>query len=93
MALLGVFQLGLPCMLLIRAAKFLSPAEISLLSLLEVLLGPLWVWWGVGEMPSQATIVGGSIVLLGLVLHEVAPMRQSERLKQIMSPSNTEPGI
>lgn len=92
MMTLGVFQLGLPCMLLIRAAKFLSPAEIALLSLLEVLLGPLWVWWGVGEVPAQATIVGGFIVLLGLVLHELAPMQQYERLKQIIYFSNKDSG-
>lgn len=72
MAMLGILQLGLPCMLMIRAAHHLSPAEISLLALLEVLLGPFWVWLGVGEVPSQATLVGGSIVLLALVLHEVS---------------------
>lgn len=92
MALLGVFQLGVPCMLLIRAAKSLSPAEISLLSLLEVLLGPLWVWLGVGEVPSQSTIVGGAIVLLGLVLHEMDPLRLSEKEKQVILPSTSEPG-
>jgi len=90
MALLGVFQLGLPCMLLIRAARFLSPAEISLLSLLEVLLGPIWVWIGVGEVPSQSTIVGGAIVLLGLILHEVAPLRQSEKKKQLIYSSTSD---
>lgn len=89
MALLGVFQLGLPCMLMVRAANHLSPAEVSLLALLEVLLGPFWVWLGVGEVPSQATLIGGSIVLLALILHEVMPTRQPQKAKQL-APERTE---
>lgn len=84
MATLGVFQLGLPCMLLIRAAAYLTPAEISLLSLLEVLLGPFWVWLGVGEVPSNATVIGGSIVLLALILHEIAPGRRPQEASKIL---------
>jgi len=91
MALLGVFQLGLPCMLLIKASKNLSATEISLLSLLEILLGPIWVWLGVGEIPSSSTLVGGSIVLLGLILHELAPIPQY-RDKQTASISINDPG-
>jgi drug/metabolite transporter (DMT)-like permease len=71
LAFLGFFQLGLPCMLLVIAARTLPAPEIALLGLLEVVLGPLWVWIGVGETPSSATLIGGSIVLAALVLNEV----------------------
>lgn len=78
LATLGTFQLGLPCILLIYVSQSLPPAEIALITLLEVLLGPLWVWIGVGETPSRYTIVGGAIIMLCLVLHEVVPMLQSK---------------
>ena len=76
LAILGFFQLGLPCMLLVMAARHLSATELSLLALLEVLLGPLWAWLGAGEVPSGTTIFGGALVLVALVLNELAAARQ-----------------
>ncbi len=75
LALLGFFQLGLPCMLMIRCARHLSAPEISLLALIEVLLGPLWAWLGAGEAPSAATLYGGAVVMLALMLNEVLGLR------------------
>ena len=71
MAILGFFQLGFPCMLMVRASESLNAPEIALLSLLEVLLAPIWAWLGAGELPAQATIVGGAVVLISLVCNEV----------------------
>ena len=76
LAMLGFFQLGLPCMLLVMAARHLSATELSLLALLEVLLGPLWAWLGAGEVPSGTTVFGGALVLGALVLNELAAARQ-----------------
>src|SRR5216684_25692 len=72
LALLGVFQLGLPCMLLVMASRVLLAPEIALLGLLEVVLGPLWAWLGAGEVPADATLAGGAIVLLALISNELA---------------------
>ncbi|MGO9909470.1 MAG: hypothetical protein ACLPY3_27755 [Solirubrobacteraceae bacterium] len=36
--------------------------------MLEVVLGPIWVWTGAGERPSSATFVGGALVLAGVVV-------------------------
>jgi drug/metabolite transporter (DMT)-like permease len=79
LALLGFFQLGLPCMLMIRASRHLTAPEIALLALLEVLLGPLWAWIGAGEVPAGATLFGGALVLLALIFNELAGMRASRR--------------
>ena len=76
LALLGVFQLGLPCMLLVIASRSLRAPEIALLSLLEVVLGPLWAWLGAGETPGNATLYGGAVVLMALVLNEISTMRE-----------------
>jgi drug/metabolite transporter (DMT)-like permease len=66
LAALGVFQLAIPCMLMVRAAQHLAPHEIALLGLLEVVLGPLWAWVGAGEQPAAATLQGGGLVLIAL---------------------------
>jgi drug/metabolite transporter (DMT)-like permease len=84
---LGVFQLGLPCVLLVVAARHLLAAEIALLELLEVVFGPLWAWLGAGETPSNATLGGGAVVLAALVLNEAAGLR-SERALARAAPSD-----
>jgi drug/metabolite transporter (DMT)-like permease len=65
-----VFQLGVPCVLVMRAARHLSAAETSLLALLEVVFGILLTWAFGGERPGLATLVGGSAVLAALAWHE-----------------------
>jgi len=66
LALLGVVQLALPCMLMVRAARHLAPQEIALIALLEVVLGPIWAWLGAGEVIPVATMQGGLIVIAAL---------------------------
>jgi drug/metabolite transporter (DMT)-like permease len=75
LALLGVFQLGLPCVLLVIASRTLLAPELALLGLLEVVLGPLWAWLGAGEEPSAATLTGGAIVVAALAANELASLR------------------
>ncbi len=75
LALLGVFQLAVPCMLMVRAAHHLAPHEIALLGLMEVVLGPLWAWLGAGETATASTLQGGALVLAALLLNELAGIR------------------
>jgi drug/metabolite transporter (DMT)-like permease len=75
LGLLGVFQLGLPCVLLVIASRTLLAPECALLGLLEVVLGPLWAWLGAGEVPGNATLAGGAIVVTALVANELASLR------------------
>ena len=52
LGLLGVVQLAIPCLIAVRVARVLSAPEVSLLGLLEVVFGVLWVWLGSDEAPS-----------------------------------------
>ncbi len=70
-ALMGVAQLGLGCMLATMAMRLLSAAQVGLLTLLEVVLGPLWVWLGVGETPSALALAGGAVVVAALAANEL----------------------
>ena len=76
LALLGVFQLAVPCSLAVWSSQVLKPHEVALLALLEVLFGISWAWLGVGEAPSQAVMLGGSLVLIALAGNEYASWRQ-----------------
>ncbi len=79
---LGTFQMGAGLALLTFGARMLPPAEVALLSLLEVVLGPLWVWLAYSEQPSAATLVGGAVVTAAVVVQATAgdePILVAER--------------
>jgi len=80
LATLGVFQLGVPCMLLVLVSRTLTAPEIALLALLEVVLGPLWTWLGAGEVPAGTTLLGGAIVLAALAGNEAAALAERKRV-------------
>ena len=51
-------------------------AELTLLSLTEVLLGPLWVWMFVGETASFYTLLGGVILLMAIAGNALTGLRR-----------------
>lgn len=69
LATLGICQIGLGFVFLTVGARLIPPGEVALISLLEIVLGPLWVWTFLSEQPGAATLLGGLIVL-GAVLVE-----------------------
>lgn len=66
LALLGVVQLAIPCLLVVRLSRELPAPEIALLALLEVIFGVLLAWLGAGEVPSSNALAGGALVLAAL---------------------------
>ena len=76
LALLGALQLALPCALAVIAARSLSPTEVALIGLTEVVFGPLWAWLGAGEAPTSHALFGGSIVLAALAAQAIMPARR-----------------
>jgi drug/metabolite transporter (DMT)-like permease len=73
---LGVFQLAVPCLLVVGLTRVLPAPEISLLGLLEVIFGVLWAWLGAGEAPAASALTGGLLVLGALVGNELVALRQ-----------------
>lgn len=72
MAGLGIGQMGIALALLTVGARLIPPAEVALLSLVEVVLGPLLVWLAYGERPTTATLVGGAVVLVAVAVQATA---------------------
>jgi drug/metabolite transporter (DMT)-like permease len=71
LAALGVGQMGLGLAFLTIGARLIPPAQVAIISLLEVVLGPLWVWLAYDERPSAATLAGGAIVGAAVVVQAV----------------------
>jgi len=51
------------------ASRYTAAPNVSLIMLLETVLAPLWVWYGIGEAPSQAMLIGGAIVVVTLAIY------------------------
>lgn len=75
LALLGVVQLAIPCLLMVRLSRHLPAPQIALLALLEVVFGVTWAWLGAGEQPSADVLIGGSLVLAALVANETLALK------------------
>ena len=65
-ALTGIIILPVSFVTLSYAARFVSSSTVSLIMLLETVLGPLWIWWGIGEVPTNSMLIGGGIVVICL---------------------------
>ncbi len=76
LALLGLVQLAIPCVLSVVCARVLKAPEISLLALLEIIFGILLAWVGAGEVPGSSVLTGGALVIGALVANELMGWKQ-----------------
>jgi drug/metabolite transporter (DMT)-like permease len=75
LALLGVGQMGLGLAFVTMGARLLPAAEVALITLLEVVLGPLWVWISISEQPAATAIAGGCVVILAVLFQATEKTR------------------
>jgi drug/metabolite transporter (DMT)-like permease len=76
LALLGLVQLAIPCVLAVMCAGVLKAPEVALLGLLEVIFGILLAWLGAGEVPGPNVLAGGTLVISALLINELIGWRQ-----------------
>lgn len=85
LALLGIFQLAIPCALSVVCARVLKAPEISLLALLEVIFGILLAWLGAGEQPGTNVLLGGGVVIGALFMNELMGWRSRRGTPRIQT--------
>ncbi|MGA1614987.1 MAG: EamA family transporter, partial [Lutimaribacter sp.] len=73
---MGMFQVGAGLILYTLGSRSLPAAELALLSLAEVLLGPFWVWLFLGETATQNTLLGGVVLLAAIVGNALSGKRR-----------------
>ena len=77
LAVLGLFQLAIPCVLSVICVRVLKAPEASLLCLLEIVFGIALAWWGANEAPQMSVLLGGSLVLGALIMNQWLGWRQN----------------
>ncbi len=76
---MGVFQLGIPYILYGLAVRRCSPLACSLISAIEPLLNPVWVFLFNGEAPSFFALIGGAVVISSVVAWSIWSSRVESR--------------
>ena len=74
--LLGTVQIGCGMIAFTIGSRHVPAALLGLLAMTEVALGPIWVWLGVGEVPSWLTLAGGAVVLSAVVTQAVWALKR-----------------
>jgi drug/metabolite transporter (DMT)-like permease len=77
LAILGLFQLAIPCVLSVVCVRVLKAPEVSLLCLLEIVFGIALAWWGANEAPQMSVLLGGSLVLGALLMNQWLGWKQN----------------
>jgi drug/metabolite transporter (DMT)-like permease len=73
---LGLVQLGLGMTLFTYGSKTVPAAELALLAMTEVVLGPVWVWLVLGETAGPWTLVGGAVLMVAIAANALSGIRR-----------------
>lgn len=78
---MGIFQLGIPYILYGLALRKCTPLACSLISAVEPLLNPVWVFLFYGERPGFFALIGGTVVIGAVVCWSVWSNLQDKKLE------------
>jgi drug/metabolite transporter, DME family len=68
LALMAVVQLAIPLVFYAKGARSVPAITLSLIAMLDAVLNPLWPWLVVGEIPEKSAFIGGSVILLAVLI-------------------------
>ena len=64
-------------------SRYITGAEIMLITLIEFILGPIWVWLVFGEQPTRLALIGGIIVLSAVAARALLMMYQERSTRHL----------
>jgi len=79
----GLIVLPVSLDLIWRAPRYITAPEVSLVSLMEAVLGPLWIWLALGEAPTLAVVLCGAVIIGTLATHAVLTQRELDSTRSI----------
>lgn len=74
---LGVVQMGIPYSIYGRATALISGVEVSLISMIEPILNPIWVALFYGEIPGSMALIGAALIIGAVVSYTIMDARNS----------------
>jgi len=82
-AIMGAVQVGCGLTVYTLGARHVPVAELTLLSLTELALAPIWVWLAVNEVPSGYTLLGGAIIITAITYQALSGARRRRPLPMV----------
>ena len=73
-----IMCVAIPFVLVTIAPRFISAPEVNLFFLLEVIIGPIWVWMIIKEKPSIETLIGGFVIIVTIAIHSYAALKKTQ---------------
>ena len=74
---LGVFQVGFGFIFMLLGARYVPAAQVGLIGLTEPVCAPIWVWWGVGELPTMTTLIGGVVIFFAIISNGISSITRA----------------
>ena len=86
--IMGIYMVPIGTALMFLGPRYIPAPEVGLMLLLESILGPIWVWWALGEQPGTRTFIGGAIILSTLAINTAWVLRSTRAHKIAMGTAN-----
>lgn len=74
--IMGLLISPISRVLLGTGAKYIKASEVSLLMIIETIMAPIWVWIFLNEVPSSYTFIGGSIIIVTLIINSIYTLKK-----------------
>ncbi|WP_245307565.1 DMT family transporter [Rhizobium altiplani] len=84
LAVFGSTTSGIAYLLFMTGGRYIPSSEAGLIGLLDVVLGPLWVWLAFSETPTLSTIIGGVIILISVFWYLWSGMARSQQPRRTL---------
>ena len=73
---MGVIQIGISYTIFNEGLKYVSATESMIIATLEAVFNPIWVFFGIGEVPGVYAIAGSVIIVTAILVHSLTGERQ-----------------
>jgi drug/metabolite transporter (DMT)-like permease len=77
LAVFGSTTSGIAYLLYMTGGRYIPSGEAGLIGLMDVVLGPLWVWLAFAEWPGGSTIAGAALILLAVTWYLWSGLRDA----------------
>jgi drug/metabolite transporter, DME family len=80
---MGIIQIGISYMIFNEGIKYVSATESMIIATMEAIFNPIWVFLGIGEVPSIYAIAGGLLIMCAILWRNLG--KNKENLTEIIS--------
>lgn len=74
-SVMGLLITPISRVLISNGTKYINASEVSLLMIIETVMAPIWVWIFLNEVPISSTLIGGSVIIITLIINSIYTLK------------------